>query len=390
MAIPLPKRGAQIFDETFTSLNDILNKARQASLERGKFEEMQRHNGADIGLRREAGARAGALQPLRMDLLKAQIKKAKTGNKSFTEELDELNNWASQNGQGSNEQNTEETQTGIKQEPNSIGIGQGMMANAGNEPEEEEEEEEQSGPMIPVEAHEKIKGIMDSPKFQKMAQDPMMRGMMGGLMKKRFGFNPFTANTMKEPPEVKRANDLKKEKDLLDYKHAQKIADEKHERDLKNDETKQKTIESAKKDLPLLEESLHSLNVMKKIASDKNNDDMFGHWVIGNRLAGLWSDNPNVGIWQAEGVQPIVDTEMKLSSRGNIPALKFAIDNKPNFAESRLVALSKINSNIEKIMRSFRRNAETAGQRLILDPKGELHITTIENAAHLPKGWKIG
>jgi hypothetical protein len=392
--IPMPKRGADIFDETFTSLNDILDKARQASLERGKFQEMQRHNGADIGLRKEAGARAGAsaareaaLQPLRMELLKAQMEKAKKGNKSFTEKLDELSNYfgAGQEGNAETKNPAMNEQQQNPMEQGQVPQGKGPMSNP---PMEEEEEEEQEGGIIPPETHEKMTNMMNSPKFKKMAENPMMRGFLGGMMKKEFGFNPFDANAIKEPPEMKRAAELKDKIALEKFKHEEKLADEQHKIDLKNDETKQKTIEASRKDIPMLEESLHSLDVMEKIA--KNNPDLFGHWIIGNDLAARWSDNPNAGTWQAEGVQPIVDTEMKLSAKGNIPALKFAIANKPNFAETQQVAMAKIKANKARIIRALSRSVEATGDRLVIDPKGKIHISTAEMAKDIPKGWKLG
>lgn len=211
----LPYEG---IDEGFKSINDILDKARQASLERGKFQEMQRHNGADIGLRREAGARAGAsaaresaLQPLRLDLLKQKLASEKRRNdpNAKMKELETMLNFFSggQPAEQSMEESSGNPAMAAQPEQNpmeqdQMAQGQGPMESA---PMEEEEEEEQTGDLIPPE----MKGFMQDPRMQQIAKDPLKKAVVGGWMKKNYGVNPFEAP--KETPAEKRINDLKSE-----------------------------------------------------------------------------------------------------------------------------------------------------------------------------------
>lgn len=174
--------------------------------------------------------------------------------------------------------------------------------------------------------------------------------------------------TVKENPEQKRYADLQSKLALENYKTQQKKALEQTKNEYKNIQTHQKVVDSAKNDMPHLEQTLKSLEAMKKIAT--NNPDLFGHSGIfgfgsqgaGERFAKT-TDNPNAGAWQTYGLGPIVAAESKMSAKGNQLALRQALANKPNFEEKQPVALSKINSSIKQIKQSIEENRKLTGDK---------------------------
>lgn len=97
----------------------------------------------------------------------------------------------------------------------------------------------------------------------------------------------------------------------------------------------------AKKDIPHLQAALKSIKQLKQIASE--DADLFGHYVKPE----LWAKttrNKNAGIFQNLLADQIAGLESKLSSKGNIVALKMASQLKPSFSEQQEVALGKIES----------------------------------------------
>jgi len=209
------------------------------------------------------------------------------------------------------------------------------------------------------------------------------------------GLKPPANGVYKEPPQLKRANDLKSKMLEAQYKHELKLAEEQQKNELKNDQTRQKVVDEAKNDLPHLEETLRSLKIMQKIAEDPKNDDMFGHWIEGHDTAASRASNPNAGTWQVYGLDPIVAAEMKMSARGNQLALKSALQNKANFAETRPVAAAKLKGSIDKVERQIKEMRRISGggdseKVIVIDPSGKRFETTKANAAHLPEGWRHG
>jgi hypothetical protein len=181
------------------------------------------------------------------------------------------------------------------------------------------------------------------------------------LIYKSLGLKVPANGLYPEPPEVKRANELRDKKEEIKYKHDLDAEDLRTKEDLKNEATKTKLIEDTKKDLPLLKETLRSLNIMKKIVEDKKNADMFDHWAIGNDQAAKMSKNPNTGTWQVYGIDPIIKISKELSARGSQLALKSSLGNKANFAEDQSVARAKILGSIDKIERAIARAEKLVG-----------------------------
>lgn len=81
--IPTPMNPDQILQQGFHSINDIINRSRQASMERQKMADMRKIHEADLALRRQSSAQAQSrfeseqahqakFDPLKMQLLKEQ------------------------------------------------------------------------------------------------------------------------------------------------------------------------------------------------------------------------------------------------------------------------------------------------------------------------------
>ncbi len=89
--IPAPLNPDQILQQGFHSINDIINRSRQASMERQKMADMKKIHEADLALRRQgaqqaqsrfeaAQAHQAQFDPLNMQLLKDQISGAHNRN----------------------------------------------------------------------------------------------------------------------------------------------------------------------------------------------------------------------------------------------------------------------------------------------------------------------
>ncbi len=108
-----------------------------------------------------------------------------------------------------------------------------------------------------------------------------------------------------------------------------------------------KETAALKNDLPQLEASLKSVQELKRIAKD--NPKMFGHTF----LPDLWAKTNNIkdfGRWQNLISDAIVNLEQKMSSRGNVVALKMSSQLKPTHAEQQEVAQGKLDSMEDKLI----------------------------------------
>lgn len=263
---------------------------------------------------------------------------------------------------------------------------QNLGGKSGAKSNTQEEVPQGQGPLMPKDRaiENKLPGGLDMDEIKR------------ALTYQALGLKPPATGVYKEPPHIKRANDLKSKMQEAEYKHNLKLAEEQQKNEFKNAQTRQKVVDSAKNDLPHLEETLRSLKIMQKIAEDPKNDDMFGHWIQGHGTAASRATNPNAGTWQVYGLDPIVAAEMKMSARGNQLALKSALQNKANFAETRPVAAAKLKGSIDKIEHQIKEMRRISGEGvesdkvIVIDPNGKRFETTKENAAHLPEGWRHG
>jgi len=150
-----------------------------------------------------------------------------------------------------------------------------------------------------------------------------------------------------ETPEAKRAATLQ---DKLAFENA-KI-------DLGSEKEKQKAVLSAKKDLPQLQQSLQGVDELLDIA--KENPDLFGHYMAPDLFAKT-TKNKKAGVFQNLLADRIAGLESKLSSKGNIVALKMAAQLKPSFGEQQNVAIGKLESMRKELKNALDRNLELVG-----------------------------
>lgn len=379
--------------------SSMFSKLMQPVLEREKQKQQAEQFAQELALKKQQEARMGANSGLTRQILEQNLLKLKHSNdpqwamQQLQSKLDYIQNLGKQGGQASGQN------MGGQQQPpvnlmDMINQGQEMPQGQGAMMPQEEEPQQQQ--MMPGQEQE-----------QQQGQEPQGGNQMPGgldmdeikraLTYQALGLKPPANGIYKEPPQIKRMNDLRSKMEEAKYKHDLKVAEVQTKEDLKNEATKHKTIEAAKNDLPHLKETLRSLKIMKKIADDPKNDDMFGHWWLGHDKAAQRTTNPNAGTWQIHGLGPIIDAEMKMSSRGNQVALKSALNNKPNFGEDRGVAASKVKASIEQIERRIKESERIANESsgtsskvIVIDPNGQRFETTKENADHLPEGWKHG
>jgi hypothetical protein len=249
--------------------------------------------------------------------------------------------------------------------------------------------------------------------IETLKNDPVKRA----YFRYKYKFDPVTE--IKQTPEQKledkkqleeykhqlkqsdHAQALEEKKQLANDKHEQKLAEQKQAEDLKNETKRLKVIEDAKKDAVHLQMVKNSLEKMLLIA--KNNPDLFGHSGIfgfgaekdAERFAAT-TDNPNAGAWETYGLQPIIQAEKEMSSKGNVLALKTSLARKPNFSETQGKAISKLTAQLEQIDKLIGENDKVAGLSnesktvTIINPQGKSFKTTEANAKHLPAGWKRG
>lgn len=339
----------------------LFSRMMQPKLQREKQEQLERHFQQEMALRKQAAARAGANSDLQHQLLQEHILAAKHANdpmfamNQLKNKIDFLNSLKGQQGgamagagmpspqgQGNQQNYLSSLMSGQEEMPQ----GLGPMMNMGQDSMQQEAQPDMGH-------NQMLQGQGQS--NQQLPGGINMDDIIRGLTYQSMGLKAPTSKSgaFAEPPELKRQNDLQSKMQLAKYNHELKLDQERTNNELKNTQTRQKVIDTAKNDLPHLAETLRSLKVMKKIAEDKKNDDMFGHWWWGQDQAANHISNPNAGTWQVYGLDPIIDAEMKMSGRGNQLALKTSLRNKPNFAEPRSTALSKLNGAIEKIMRQI-------------------------------------
>ena len=346
----------------------MFSRLMQPVLEREKQKQQAEQFAQELALKKQQEARMGANSGLNRQILEQNLLKLKHSNdpqwamQQLQAKLDYIQNLGNQGGQGGNPQGGQNM--GGQQQPP---VNLMDMIN----PDQGQEIPQGQGAMMPQEEPQQ-QMMPDQMQGQEQPQEPQGNNQLPGgidmdeikraLTYQALGLKVPTNGIYKEPPQIKRMNDLRSKMEEAKYKHDLKIAETQTKEDLKNEATKHKTIEAAKNDIPHLKDTLRSLRVMKKIADDPKNSDMFGHWWLGHDKAAQRIKNPNAGTWQVHGLAPIVDAEMKMSSKGNIVALKSAQANKPNFGEDQSVAQSKLKAQIDQIERRIKDTEQIANQ----------------------------
>lgn len=402
--LPMEDAPSKAFSKAFTQGNNLYNMLIQHAIQKAqskraeaaneRAEEMQpytiKHLLSQISNSEAANQRAEGLYPLQKQKYENELNPDYEFNK-----ISRMYDLSKQKFANQDEEQTEETSPEKTELLNKL-IELGILNKKNQQQNNTENLQPEAGDVSLSEAElKKIeqeignnqKSLSQPNKIKKYTPEQIA---FGKGMEKKTGFNPFPEQ--KETPEQKREAETQEKIKLEHLKHLMKKGLEQQKAELKNAKEKEKVIKEAKADIPHLEDTLHSLKVMKKIA--EKNPDLFGHNIFGYDTSERFArttNNPNAGIWQSMGINPIVAAEMKLSSKGNVPALKFAIANKPNFSETQKVALGKINASIEQIQRTINNNKKISGQEhdvVVIDPNGKKFKTTSSNAKHLPEGWK--
>ncbi len=347
--------GSKIYSNAMTPILER-EKQKQQGEQFGITNKRQAEQFAqELALRKQAEARMGANTGLNRQLLQQQIfeHKLKTDPKALFQFVQQLK----QQGANANPvQGNAQAPTQNQNEPMAPFSGMGMPS-----------QDEIQNPTMPQQENAQNQGITESSTgnqqsgglFDNLTPDQQVMLQMAGIK----------IPTIKENPEHKRYAELQNKLQLEQYKTQQKKALEQEKFNLKNEATRQKTIDSAKNDLPHLESTLEALQNMKKIAT--NNPDLFGHSGLfgfgaqgaAERFANT-TENPNAGAWQTYGLGPIVEAESKMSSKGNLLALKQALANKANFSEHQKVAISKIDTSIKQIEKRIEENKKISGYKM--------------------------
>ena len=197
------------------------------------------------------------------------------------------------------------------------------------------------------------KGINQQAAFQDLSQgnpQPMRSPDMSALQKafvKKFTGIDVDAET----PNQKRFADLQAKIELENRKTENKAQ-----------ALRDKEVVAVKKDLPTLEKSLKGVDQLIDIA--KNNPDLFGHGFMPERFAKV-TKNKNFGTWQNLISDAIAGLEQKLSSKGNIVALKMAAQLKPSHGEQQEVAIGKLESMKQQLLDSIDHSKEIVGEKKI-------------------------
>jgi len=305
--IPTPMNGMDAFIKGF-GFDDNLIKQIQA---RKELEEKKQQFSQELALKKQAASRAGQFDPMKRMILEQQLLKLKHSNDPMYEFQQFQNLMKAFSGEQSPQENTSQEQSPPMK---SFGEGQGMF-----NPESMQGASPQS-PSIPQQPQSKNGGM----NLDALKSNPMLRG----FFKHKYGFDPLASSP--ETPEQKRNADLQSKIELENIKAENKDKALVHKEEL-----------AAKKDLPTLEKSLKGVNELMRIAKD--NPDMFGHGFMPDRFAKT-TKIKDFGKWQNLISDAIAGLEQKLSSRGNIVALKMAAQLKPSHAEQQEVAIGKLES----------------------------------------------
>lgn len=162
--------------------------------------------------------------------------------------------------------------------------------------------------------------------------DPILR--IG--IKKRFGID-----FGEETPQEKRQAEQENRRELESIKREEHI---------KTLGSKEKL--ALEKDLPILEDKRKDVDKLLEIAKNPANKNMFGHYIL-PELYAKTTTNKSFGPWQNLLTDIIAALEQKLSSRGNIVALKMSEARKPTHAEQQSTAVGKLESMREKLDRQI-------------------------------------
>ena len=352
--IPLPGMPGDSFLRGINSGSGMFSRMIQPALEREKLRQQGEQFKQQLELHKQNAARAGALDPLRKMLMEQQILGLQHKNDPNYEmqQLQNLMNFASGGQAGGGQMNAPQPQAMPQEEQTPFGQGQGMMnpEAMGDQAPPMEANQDQ---MQPSSANPAQQGGMN---FDALKNNPLVRG----YFKHHYGIDLGA-----ESPEAKRAADLQSKIELENIKTANKTKG-----------LEQKEVLAVKKDLPTLEKSLKGVDELLQIA--KTNPDLFGHGFMPDRFAKT-TKNKNFGRWQNLISDAIAGLEQKLSSKGNIVALKMAAQLKPSHGEQQQVAIGKLESMQEQLKDAINRSRVKSGQKVNEVANGNMDMSQMSD-----------
>lgn len=321
--IPLP---GQPINSLMTGVNtgsSMFARLMQPIIERQKMAQQAEQFKQEIALRKAAAARAGANSDIQRQVLQEQLlglKHKNDPNWELQQQLNAMKAFGMGGGSASPHPAPQEA----------FGEGQGMFSPEGL----------QDAQQVP----EASAGGMNDFNPEMFKQNPLLRG----FFKKKFGQDPLAA--VPETPEQKRDLDFQSKVKLENLKT-----------DNKTKALEDKEILAVKKDLPTLEKSLAGVRELKRIANA--NPSMFGHGFMPDRYAKT-TNIKDFGKWQNLLGDAIAGLEQKLSSKGNIVALKMAAQLKPSHAEQQNVAIGKLESMENQLIEAIKQSKGKIGKTM--------------------------
>lgn len=327
--IPFPKSGIDVFGEGMNRMFADLMKRQQMGQQNMQFNKQlgqsDEHFKQQMALRQQAEARAAQSAALQRQIAAMNLKK-------LDMETDPAKKMAY----------IQSIMQGVRNMPGHGGQSMGSP---------------QEPPMQPFEG-------MGMPSMDEMQnptqniQPPTQQQLQQG-----FGFTPEQEMALgmagikvpkpHESPEQKRYADLQSKIELEKVKAANK----EHALD-------HKEVKAVEKDLPTLEKSLKGVDELLRIA--KQNPNMFGHTFLPDIYAKT-NNSKDFGRWQNLISDAIAGLEQKLSSKGNLVALKMAAQLKPSHAEQQQVAIGKLESMREQLRDSINHSREVTGKQKLAD-----------------------
>jgi hypothetical protein len=317
--VPMPALPLTGLNQAIATGGNLFSQMINPVIKREDMQRQWKQHLDTLALQKAAAGRASAMAPLQLRLAQLQLEAAER-------DADPAKKMAY----------IQQIMQGIQ------GMG-GQGGNGGQIPPEQPMQPFMGGGMPSIQE-------MEQPTPQAPTQQTLQQGFQGFTPEQQMAasLGGIKLPTFKENPAQKRALDLQGKIELEQQKSA-----------LKKKELEDKEVVAAQKDIPTIRSSLEGVDELIKIAT--NNPDMFGHTFMPDRYAKT-SKNKNFGTWQNLIADRIAGLEGKLSSKGNIVALKMAQSLKPSHAEQQQVALGKLYSMRKELEKQLQRSESLTGK----------------------------
>lgn len=321
--IPMPDLPGNAFLKGMDSGGSLFTRLMEPRLEREKQKQAHEHFLQELMAKKEAAERSQAFQsrfdPQRQAILQQQL----LGLKQKNDPMYDFNKYKALEDMFKSRGGVNNMSGSM---PNSeLGQGLGVFSPEGLQTAQQNDDTEDDGI-----------------NYEMLKKHPALRG----FFKSQFGVDPLAPTP--ETPEQKRKLDLQSQIDLENVKTENKTK-----------ALEQTELLAVKKDLPALEKSLKGIDELMRIA--KSNPDMFGHGLMPDRFAKT-TKIKDFGKWQNIISDAIAGLEQKLSSKGNMLALKLASQLKPSHADQQNVAIGKLESMRQQLVDSINNSKTKLGQ----------------------------